>query len=141
MPIAHTGIRSPAAQHPALVAWYEAALAPLGYSRGMEFLDGLVVGLKSADGAMDWWITSAEVKTPGNPGPADADAKVLPTHTAFAAKDRASVDAFHAAAVAAGGKCNGAPGVRREYSEPNYYAAFVLDPAGNNIEAVYNGPE
>jgi predicted lactoylglutathione lyase len=49
--------------------------------------------------------------------------------------DRASVDAFHKAAVAAGGKCNGAPGVRVDYS-PDYYAAFVLDPAGNNIEAV-----
>jgi hypothetical protein len=49
--------------------------------------------------------------------------------------DRASVDAFHKAAVAAGGKCNGAPGVRAYYS-PDYYAAFVLDPAGNNIEAV-----
>lgn len=53
--------------------------------------------------------------------------------------DRATVDAFHAAALAAGGKCNGPPGVR-QFSGPNYYAAFVLDPAGNNIEAIYNGP-
>jgi predicted lactoylglutathione lyase len=53
--------------------------------------------------------------------------------------DRATVDAFHKAAVAAGGKDNGAPGVRA-HSGPNYYAAYVLDPAGNNIEVVYNPP-
>jgi catechol 2,3-dioxygenase-like lactoylglutathione lyase family enzyme len=56
-------------------------------------------------------------------------------HTAFAAKTRADVDAFHAAALKAGGVENGAPGLRR----PNYYAAFVLDPDGNNIEAVFRG--
>jgi predicted lactoylglutathione lyase len=56
-------------------------------------------------------------------------------HTAFAAKTRAEVDAFHAAALKAGGAENGAPGLRR----PNYYAAFVLDPDGNNIEAVFRG--
>jgi len=49
--------------------------------------------------------------------------------------DRATVEAFHKAALAAGGKCNGAPGIRANYA-PNYYAAFVFDPAGNNIEAV-----
>jgi hypothetical protein len=54
--------------------------------------------------------------------------------------DRASVDAFHQAAVAAGGKCNGAPGLRAQYGE-NYYAAFVLDLAGNNIEAVCTAKE
>jgi catechol 2,3-dioxygenase-like lactoylglutathione lyase family enzyme len=56
-------------------------------------------------------------------------------HTAFAAGSRAEVDAFHAAALEAGGTDNGAPGQRR----PNYYAAFVLDPDGNNIEAVFRG--
>src|SRR5215472_10947664 len=56
-------------------------------------------------------------------------------HTAFAAKSRAEVDAFHAAALKAGGTDNGAPGPRR----PNYYAAFVLDPDGNNMEAVFRG--
>ncbi len=59
-------------------------------------------------------------------------------HIAFQAKDRATVDAFHKAALAAGGKDNGAPGVRPYH--PAYYGAFVLDPAGNNIEAVYHGP-
>lgn len=59
------------------------------------------------------------------------------THLAFQAKDRAAVDAFHKAALAAGGKDHGAPGERPYH--PGYYAAFVLDPDGNNIEAVYHG--
>jgi catechol 2,3-dioxygenase-like lactoylglutathione lyase family enzyme len=58
-------------------------------------------------------------------------------HLAFQAKDRASVDAFHQAALASGGKDHGAPGERPYH--PGYYAAFVLDPDGNNIEAVYHG--
>ncbi|MBC5785742.1 VOC family protein [Ramlibacter sp. USB13] len=58
-------------------------------------------------------------------------------HLAFQAKDRAMVDAFHKAALANGGKDNGAPGERPYH--PGYYAAFVLDPDGNNIEAVYHG--
>jgi catechol 2,3-dioxygenase-like lactoylglutathione lyase family enzyme len=59
------------------------------------------------------------------------------THLAFQAKDRAAVDAFHRAALASGGKDNGAPGERPYH--PGYYAAFVLDPDGNNIEAVFHG--
>jgi catechol 2,3-dioxygenase-like lactoylglutathione lyase family enzyme len=58
-------------------------------------------------------------------------------HLAFQAKDRAMVDAFHKAGLAAGGKDNGAPGVRPYH--PGYYAAFLIDPDGNNIEAVYHG--
>ena len=59
-------------------------------------------------------------------------------HVAFQAKDRATVDAFHAAGIEAGGVDNGAPGIRDYH--PNYYAAFLIDPAGNNIEAVNHGP-
>jgi catechol 2,3-dioxygenase-like lactoylglutathione lyase family enzyme len=59
-------------------------------------------------------------------------------HIAFQAKDQATVDAFHAAGLAAGGRDNGAPGPRDYH--PNYYAAFLIDPAGNNIEAVNHGP-
>lgn len=59
-------------------------------------------------------------------------------HFAFQAKDRATVDAFHKAALANGGRDNGAPGERPYH--PGYYAAFVLDPAGNNVEAVFHGP-
>jgi predicted lactoylglutathione lyase len=58
---------------------------------------------------------------------------------AFSARDREMVDAFHAAAVAAGGADNGGPGVREIY-HPNYYGAFVLDPDGNNVEAVCHKP-
>jgi catechol 2,3-dioxygenase-like lactoylglutathione lyase family enzyme len=58
-------------------------------------------------------------------------------HTAFAAKNRAAVDAFHAAALRAGGRDNGSPGLRGGGYPPGYYAAFVLDPDGNNMEAVF----
>ncbi len=69
-----------------------------------------------------------------------ADAKTVPTHVhlAFQAEDHAMVDAFHKAALAAGGTDNGKPGERKYH--PGYYAAFVLDPDGNNIEAVFHGP-
>jgi catechol 2,3-dioxygenase-like lactoylglutathione lyase family enzyme len=60
-------------------------------------------------------------------------------HTAFIARSRAEVDAFHAAAISAGGTDNGAPAAREHQSTPIYYAAFVLDPDGNNIEAVFRG--
>jgi len=60
-----------------------------------------------------------------------------PNHVAFQAKDKATVDAFHKAGLANGGKDNGAPGIRPYH--PGYYAAFVIDPDGNNIEAVYHG--
>ena len=80
-------------------------------------------------------------------GPAGAEDLVLregatptaPLHIAFLAADRATVDAFHAAALQAGGTDNGAPGPRPHY-HPGYYAAFVLDPDGNNIEVVFHGP-
>lgn len=69
-----------------------------------------------------------------------ADARTVPTHVhlAFQAKDRDTVDAFYRAALAAGGRDNGAPGERHYH--PGYYGAFVLDPDGNNIEAVFHGP-
>ena len=67
-----------------------------------------------------------------------ADGPVSKVHLAFQARDRAAVQAFHAAALAAGGRDNGAPG-ERDY-HPGYYAAFALDPDGNNIEAVLHGP-
>lgn len=70
----------------------------------------------------DFWISSGGPNRPG-------------IHIAFRAADRAAVDAFHAAALAAGGTDNGAPGVRPHY-HPHYYGAFVRDPDGHNIEAV-----
>jgi catechol 2,3-dioxygenase-like lactoylglutathione lyase family enzyme len=67
-----------------------------------------------------------------------ADGPVSRVHLAFQTPDRATVDAFHAAALAAGGRDNGRPGERPYH--PGYYGAFVLDPDGNNIEAVHHGP-
>src|SRR5262245_16076782 len=99
--------------------FYEAALAPLGYKTLMEF-PGPVAGL-GADGKPDFWLA------PGKLGHT--------MHIAFTAAERAVVDAFYRAAITAGGQDNGGPGLRREY-HPNYYGAFVLDPDGNNIEAV-----
>jgi catechol 2,3-dioxygenase-like lactoylglutathione lyase family enzyme len=107
-------------------AFYAAALAPWG-SRDVE--------LEGEGGA--------EVAF----GPAGAEDLVLrqgtpattPVHIAFAAPDLGVVDAFHAAALAAGGTDNGAPGPRPRY-HPGYYAAFVLDPDGHNVEAVFHGP-
>jgi catechol 2,3-dioxygenase-like lactoylglutathione lyase family enzyme len=61
-------------------------------------------------------------------------------HIAFRAADRAGVDAFYRAALAAGGRDNGGPGLRPHY-HPNYYGAFVLDPDGNNVEAVCHAPD
>lgn len=100
--------------------FYEAAVAPFG---------GTVV---EGDGYVAF----------GPPGSEDlaieAGAASGPTHVALAAPDHATVDAFHAAAVAAGGRDNGAPGERPQY-HPEYYAAYVLDPDGNNVEAVFHG--
>lgn len=101
-------------------SFFLSALAPLGYSLAMEFSDRGVAAL-GAGGFPDLWL--------------DGDGGGKPTHVAFRADDRAVVDRFHEAAMAAGAKDNGAPGPRPEYTE-DYYGAFVLDPDGNNIEAV-----
>lgn len=68
----------------------------------------------------------------------EADEAASPRHIAFVAKDRAAVDAFYKAGLEAGGKDNGAPGERPQY-HPGYYGAFLLDPDGNNVEAVHHG--
>src|SRR5262245_640227 len=104
-------------------SYYERALGPLGYTIGHES-KGLV-GFRGPQGEFDFWLVQR--------GPN------APTHVAFKAPDRATVDAYHAAALAAGGTDNGPPGVRAEYHE-HYYAAFVTDPDGNNVEAVCRQP-
>jgi catechol 2,3-dioxygenase-like lactoylglutathione lyase family enzyme len=110
-------------------AFYERALAPLGYVLVMEVRqdehDALAAGF-GASGKPDFWI--------GGEGGLNK-----PVHIAITAKDRAAVDAFYRAAIAAGGRDNGAPGLRPHY-HPNYYGAFVLDPDGHNIEAVCHAP-
>jgi catechol 2,3-dioxygenase-like lactoylglutathione lyase family enzyme len=103
-------------------AFYERALAPLGIGVGMEFPGAVGFG---RDGKPSFWIGEGEPSGP--------------MHIAFLAPDRAAVDAFHREALAAGGRDNGAPGVREIY-HPTYYGAFVHDPDGNNAEAVNHRP-
>jgi len=126
--IDHVGI--PVSDYARAKLFYQAALAPLGYSLIMEVQqdenDAPAAGF-GADGKPDFWI-----------GAEGGLNKAV--HVAFVAKDRAAVDAFHRAALKSGGKDNGAPGLRPHY-HPNYYAAFVLDPDGHNIEAVCHRPE
>ena len=105
-------------------AFYDKALAPLGMRLMMEPIE-LVGGY--GDDFPCFWIGQRQR------GP---DSGV---HVAFRVEDRETVDAFHAAALAAGGKDNGEPGVREIY-HPHYYGAFVLDPDGNNVEAVCHTP-
>ena len=106
-------------------AFYERALAPLGWSVVMAFDEWKAAGFGRAE-KPDFWISEREPYGTG-------------THIAFVADDRATVDAFHAAALAAGGEDNGAPGLREMY-HPTYYGAFVLDADGNNVEAVCHRP-
>ena len=110
-------------------AFYLQALAPLGYALVMEVQqdenDSPAAGF-GVGGKPDLWI--------GGEGGLQR-----PIHIAIAAPNRTAVDAFHRAALAAGGKDNGAPGLRPHY-HPDYYAAFVLDPDGHNIEAVCHAP-
>lgn len=111
-------------------AFYEKALAPLGIKVLMDVTAEMTGGpayCGFGKDKPDFWI--GEGKAPGTPA-----------HVAFAASNRALVDAFYEAAIAAGGKDNGAPGLRPQYHE-NYYGAFVLDPDGLNIEAVCHLPE
>jgi catechol 2,3-dioxygenase-like lactoylglutathione lyase family enzyme len=123
----HTGF--PVSDYARSKAFYLQALAPLGYALVMEVQqdenDSPAAGF-GADGKPDLWI--------GGEGGLQR-----PIHIAIAAPNRAAVDAFHRAALAAGGKDNGAPGLRPHY-HPSYYAAFVLDPDGHNIEAVCHAP-
>lgn len=109
-------------------AFYVTALAPLGIEVGMEVnAPGYQGSGFGKGGKPDFWIGA-------HGGPASG-----PIHVAFTARDRGAVDAFHAAALAAGGRDNGAPGLRPQY-HPNYYGAFVFDLDGNNIEAVCHAP-
>ena len=112
--------------------FYEQALAPLGIGLIMSVTPertesgGTAHGFGS-DGKPYFWVGDNERVGEG-------------THVAFAVERRAKVDAFHAAALAAGGRDNGAPGLRPHY-HPTYYAAFVHDPDGSNIEAVCHRPD
>lgn len=118
--IDHVAIRC--ADFKVSVAFYAAALAPLGF-RQIVNGDGMAA---FGNEFPQFWVIA---------GPATERA-----HVAFMAAERSAVDAFHAAAVSAGGRNNGAPGLRAHYN-PTYYAAFAFDPDGNNVEAVCHNPE
>ncbi|MGD9912563.1 MAG: VOC family protein [Rhizobiaceae bacterium] len=90
-------------------------------------------------GEMDGFFYIDELGITSADSPAAQGRLTGRVHLAFQAKDRAMVDAFHKAGLANGGADNGAPGERKKY-HPGYYAGFLLDPDGNNIEAVYHGP-
>jgi catechol 2,3-dioxygenase-like lactoylglutathione lyase family enzyme len=103
--------------------FFKQALAPLGYQLVMEFPDAAGFG---KDGKPDFWI--GQGKAAGS------------SHVAFVAERRRIVDEFHKAAIAAGGRDNGGPGLRPQY-HPTYYGAFVFDADGNNLEAVCHQAE
>jgi catechol 2,3-dioxygenase-like lactoylglutathione lyase family enzyme len=107
-------------------AFYEQALAPLGYRVVVAFDDWKAVGF-GQDEKPEFWIAEREPHGTG-------------AHVAFVCPDRGTVDAFHDAALAAGGIDNGGPGLREQY-HPTYYGAFVHDLDGNNVEAVCHKPE
>jgi catechol 2,3-dioxygenase-like lactoylglutathione lyase family enzyme len=125
--IDHVGF--PVADYARSKEFYVEALAPLGYSLVMEVQqdqnDAPAAGF-GANGKPDFWI--------GGEGGLNRT-----MHVAITANDRSAVDAFYRAALAAGGKDNGAPGLRPHY-HPNYYGAFVFDPDGHNVEAVCHSP-
>jgi catechol 2,3-dioxygenase-like lactoylglutathione lyase family enzyme len=110
--------------------FYDQAFAPLGasllYVVPEQYTGGVKVGGYGRERPV-FWLHEALVTGPGR-------------HYAFTARSRAEVDAFHKAALAAGGKDNGAPGLRPHY-HADYYGAFVFDPDGNNVEAVCHAPE
>jgi catechol 2,3-dioxygenase-like lactoylglutathione lyase family enzyme len=105
-------------------AFYDSALAPLGLTLMMEPIEH--VGGYGTDFPFFWIAQRSRGPDTG-------------VHVAFRVEDRPTVDAFHESALAAGGTDNGAPGVREIY-HPHYYGAFVLDPDGNNVEAVCHTP-
>ncbi|KAK3367793.1 Glyoxalase/bleomycin resistance protein/dioxygenase-like protein [Podospora didyma] len=133
MPISHTGVTVSTDKFKEVIAWYTAALAPLGYAPTRSFADGNVIGFGCDGVAPDWWVVSRDFSSTAAATPGGT---IVATHHAFRAKDQETVKAFHEAALAAGGKDNGAPGPRPQYG-PTNYGAFVFDPAGNNIEAVH----
>lgn len=112
--------------------FYEKALLPLGIRPLVEF--GTACGF-GRDGKPEFWIGQG----PASFQKPEQIETITPLHVAFTTSKRADVVAFYEAAIAAGGKDFGAPGLRQHY-HPNYYGAFVLDPDGHDIEAVYHGP-
>lgn len=121
-------------------AFYSAALAPLGYAVAYEGCHGVNILGFSYPEPSEPDGRKADVWFVDGPSPYGGPAATSGCHLAWRAENRAQVDAFYREAIKAGGKDNGAPGLRPEY-HPNYYGAFVIDPEGNNIEAVCHQAE
>jgi catechol 2,3-dioxygenase-like lactoylglutathione lyase family enzyme len=115
--IAHTSL--PVSNYKKAKKFYTSVLAAVGYKQNMEY--GEAAGFKEG-GHTSFWINKVK--------------KVVPGHVAFEAKNKKQVDTFYKKALAGGAKDNGAPGYRKDYW-PGYYAAFIYDADGHNIEAVY----
>ncbi|OGI19169.1 MAG: hypothetical protein A3J06_02870 [Candidatus Moranbacteria bacterium RIFCSPLOWO2_02_FULL_48_19] len=115
--IAHVSL--PVSDYKKAKAFYKKALRPIGYRQNMEY--GEAVGFMEG-GQTSFWIVKKD--------------EVVPGHIAFEVKSKKAVQAFYKAVLAAGAKDNGKPGYRKEYW-PGYYAAFVLDADGHNVEAVF----
>jgi catechol 2,3-dioxygenase-like lactoylglutathione lyase family enzyme len=138
--IDHVGF--PVSDYARSKAFYEKALAPLGYTLIMQVTaDHTESGSPAAGfgkaGKPDFWV-GGHKRVYARLRRALGGLKGI-LHIAIATENRATVDVFHRAALAAGGKDNGAPGLRPHY-HANYYGAFVLDPDGHNIEAVCHAP-
>ncbi|KAI5928522.1 Glyoxalase/Bleomycin resistance protein/Dihydroxybiphenyl dioxygenase [Camillea tinctor] len=137
MPISHISLATGPARFAAMRDFYLAALAPLGYITYYESA-GSMLGLRPAGGPPDFWLHAGNGEQPdfAIPEGGKVDDRPGRAHVAFEVQEQGLVDRWHEAAVKAGGICNGKPGRRPQFSE-TYYAAFVLDPLGNNIEAYY----
>jgi hypothetical protein len=140
MPISHVLIKAGAGEHAAVVDFYDQALKPLGYRQLRSFPNGMT---GFGDQSPDWWVgiddknshstVHVAFRAPGKACASVLRFSVQSNDHLTSQTDSAAVDACHAAAVAAGAKDNGAPGLRAAM-DPKYYAAFIFDPVGNNIE-------
>ncbi|MCJ1431100.1 hypothetical protein MMC27_000451 [Xylographa pallens] len=128
----HLVIYTSPSLHEATVAFYLAALAPLGYQKLVSMFDGIIVGLGAT--SPDFWINAERRDVEHR--------EVTNAHFAFRAdgrvEDQATVDACYAKGLEAGGKDNGKPGLRPQY-DPKYYGGFLYDPIGNVMEVVHRG--
>ncbi|KAF3930263.1 hypothetical protein ABW20_dc0106820 [Dactylellina cionopaga] len=127
MPISHFSIPIPAPKWEESKKFYTEALKPIGYNVMATFKDGDVVGM--GEQFPDFWFNKVDEASAGGGN-----------HFAFTATNKSQVQAFHAASVSNGGTCNGPPGPRPHYG-PSYYAAFIHDPLGNNVEVVTHSSE
>ncbi|PVH92945.1 glyoxalase/bleomycin resistance protein/dioxygenase [Periconia macrospinosa] len=127
--IDHVSFHVPTARYEEVVTFYLKALAPLGYTKQLN-IGGIACGFGDSPHNAKFWI-----------GQTDDTAKQLSGvfHFGFSAKTREVVDKFFKEGIKAGGKDNGKPGIRKLY-HPNYYAAFLIDPVGNNVEVVNHSP-